>query len=299
MPRDVALNIALRNIVRRDLRTPSVEDLPEDPFVDDTPEETVARFRAQGALPTKRQEARAARPRPPTFTAGTREFVWFRGQGLGTGRIISLGPLIDPGFIKQIAVNFAVDAGTGLGTMFFGVKVAQGDIPAGTVLFLPDWENATKIWETNTAEEPALSDFQMAFRAVANHTEPRFLDLNFPVFATPASLIARTLNVQTTPGTLNATVMVSVIFDVTPGVAGPQIFIPPFGRSSITASTRGPRTRTRTRSTPRAAVITVTQAGKIINSRTIAWESLAPNIRRDWFNRQVGGESDPNIRWIP
>ncbi len=299
MPVDKALNIALRNIVRRDLRTVSVQDLPDPAFVDDTPEESVARFREQGLLPSKREEAQRRRPRPPTFTQGTIEFPWFRGQGLGTGSIRSLGPLPEAGVIKEINVNFSTDAGTGIGNMFFAVKIAQGDIPAGTILFGADYDRATKIWQPNDAEEPDLSGFQMAFRALADRTETRVLDLNFPVPITPASLIARTLNVQVAAGTLVATIMVSVIYDVTPDIASSTIFIPSFRRSNITASTRGARRRSTTRSTPRAVVVSVTQGGSIINERTIAWESASANIKRDWFNRQVGAESDPNIRFIP
>lgn len=299
MPVDKALNIFLRNAVRVGIAPPVFRDLEDLPFEEDTSEDTITQFRQAGILPTRREAAERKRPRPIRVTQGMREFQWFRGQGLGTGSIRSLGVLPDTGTIKQIVVNFSTDGGTGTGTFFFGVRVAMGEVPTGTQLFGDDFFAAQAFYEVTGGELPALTGFQMAFRVIADRVEKRTLDVDFPVFDRPAFLIARTFNEQTTPGTINATIMASVIYDVTPSEFPLTIFIPPTGRTPYSASTRQPKTRTRARSTPRAAVLTVTQGGNIINQRTVAWESLAPNIRRDWFNRQVGGDADPNIRWIP
>ena len=76
-------------------------------------------------------------------------------------------------------------------------------------------------------------------------------------------------------------------------------FVAPVGRTNINLFTKPVRTRGNTPRTPRAARINVTQGGRIIASRIVAWQSLRSTIKRDWFNRQVGGESDPNIQWIP
>jgi len=53
-----------------------------------------------------------------------------------------------------------------------------------------------------------------------------------------------------------------------------------------------------TPSTPRGAIVRATQGGRILAERTIAWVSLDPDIKRLWFNEQVGAPHDPSIEWL-
>ena len=75
-------------------------------------------------------------------------------------------------------------------------------------------------------------------------------------------------------------------------------FQTPIGRTSISPATRPPAPRTLTPPVPRGAIIRVTQGGRILAERTVAWISLDPGIKALWFNQQVGAPPDPSVEWI-
>jgi len=285
------------------LPVPVIPDLSATEVLE-TSDESLAKFRLARLIPQPRAAAEAAASasararRSLDVSEGTKEYVYFKGESLTTGSIRSLGILPGPGFIKSLALNLQFDGGTGSGTWKFGVRIQNGEVAAGTIQFLDAWNQATKIWEPNTAENPDLEGFQMMFNSQPNTHIRRELAINFPVYAEPASLIARLLFSQVVAGTITAQLTASVIFDSQPAAVTAAIFVPPTGRLSISPYSAGATPRTAS-STPRAAAISISQGGRILSERIVAWESLTPAIRADWFNRQVGGAADPNIRWIP
>ena len=299
MPVDVALNTFIRNSVRRDLQLPRPAILGLVlPFEEDTSDESIRLFREAGVVPTRADQAAAARaaeeealrqlgPRPGGILAFTQTTAV-----AGTSWVAAVtGPVpIVPFLIDTFSVNVQSAAGApgGLQSNVFAILISstpdltlsqlQADIPA---ILAGD----------------GFSD-GIAFarlRTTGQSSETINVPINFAVPLSPA--FVKFLSIPAANSTLAATASITQLAAFA-GIT-PLFFAPAPGRTTININTAGaPRRGTRT-PTPRAAVISVTGGGTILNQRTVAWESLRSPIRADWFNRQVGGVGDPSIRWIP
>ncbi len=299
MPVDVALNKAIRDRVRRDLAPPFADPiLVIDPFVEDTSPETLARFREAGTVPTQRQSAETqARQDAQQARQSLRGFEGQRVP-VGFGNLITLpgstlehdqaGPIPFDFTIRQVMITLSSSAAAGtIVTPTWNVIVTSERIAS-----LAELRAGTPLITTS-----GLTVEGFGFARITVIGQENTIALH-DVFSQPfpsGSFIHFLGNVA--GARLEPTVMVEE-FTATAFAPG-SAFLPPIGRFSININTQPTRTRgTRTR-TPRAAVFSVTSGGTIIQQRTVAWESLGRAIRTDWFNRQVGGVGDPNIRWIP
>ncbi len=299
MPVDVALNIALRNIVRRDLAPvaqvlPPLDDDPEQ----DTDEEAQNRFRSAGVLPTKR-EAQAderseavRRRRRAQLPGGIGHQIGFSTFTLvpGTGLQASVaGPFGFPFTIEEVTFNFVDTDVVGASNLnFFSVLVGTS----------ADATEQTLRGDTNVvlaADAPVAGFNFIPFNTLGGSQTELSYPIGRPIFSVPSfiKILANFAGI----GFIRAGVQIREGITSLPSFGA--LFTPPVGRTTINVNTRAPRTRTRRAPVPRAAVISVRQGGTIINQRTVAWQSLAPRLRADWFNRQVGGAADPNLQWIP
>lgn len=299
MPRNVALNIALRNIVRRDLVPVVHDDLPDLEPPDDTEAERVDLFRSAGVIPTKRkareQDLRARRRAAiPALVPGQGLLVNFSSYTSLTGSANLLGEVLGPipfPFIID-SISYRQRSGAAVGT-----ENSQG--VAILTSFDQELTLAAVLSDQNVV---ALSDtFIDGVRVFETHIAGgTTVEHSFPIgYQEPRPSIFLKAIVEVPGGLVQNPDITLVIKELTlPQIRTLSASLP-VGRTTFNINTRAPRARTRARSVPRGAVISVTQGGRTINQRTIAWQSLTPALRRDWFNRQIGGEADPNIRWLP
>lgn len=299
MPRDPAQNQALVAIVRRDLAPPFADPRNLlDELVEDTDPQALARFRAEKFFPSAREERNAQaqdeerRRRAGALTVGAGFWVSptpFSAVAGSTWFAAVAGPISFPYVIKgfDFSLGNINAAGTTL-TRFYTILVSQSE---GIDL-------ATLQSDQNLILAGAgfLDGIRRGgITTTGQDTTSGFIPINYVVQNTPTFIKALT-DAGGGVGQLDPTIEIQELADV-PIVSAK--FEAPVGRININLNTSGGRTRGNTPRTPRAARINVTQGGRLINSRVVAWESLRSNIKRDWFNRQVGGAADPNIQWIP
>lgn len=299
MPIPVELNIAIRNRVRRPLVLPS----PAPPFLDpdltkDTTDEAKKALQTARIFPSDNEASRAA------LAAAAAAERAAAALARGAGRIIS------PDTVTIISGT--VQGGVA-GPISFPYTITEahytgGITPAGAVFAGTGW---TVLISTN--QSLALADIQ-ADMNIIDESEATILGVKVMtaiLVQGTTTVLTRQVNKQIDfypsfikaftnvpigtiqPG-INVTITEAPVL-TQPGIA----FAPTFGRINLNVNTAPPPTRTARASTPRAAEISITQGGRVLSSRIIAWESLTPALRADWFNRQVGGTADPNIRWIP
>ena len=299
MPRDPVENQALVAIVRRDLAPPFAD--PQnllDEVIEETDPAALQRFRTEKFFPSAREardqaaddEEAAARARarfaPQSLLMGHDDTTAV--PAMTNWRAGVLGQVPFPFKIIAITISHLVDAAPG--------TVADG---LWNVVVTP---SATIDLGSYLAADKVVAiaqDFQFGV-PVANF---RIAGGAGGVTAITAGLIVARPGMfvhalHRAFGNFEARFTVEVEEIV--AIPRPNIvFRPPSGRTNFNFNTGPTRTRGTKPPTPRAARLTVTFGGKIVNSRIVAWESLRSNIKRDWFNRQVGGEADPNIQWIP
>jgi len=298
MPIPVSLNIAIRNQVRRSMvlpRPPMI--LPDELFEADTPAAAVDALRKAGAIPTARQAAQDAardeeaarrlRLTPPaaghiiafgsfTSVAGS---SWFAGV-VGP---ISFPYSIDEAYISTGSTNAA---GT-TSVMLIALLVSNND----SILLGALQQDRNAILDAN-----AVTDGIRFSALIVMGQQPSFITFRpmdaveeYPTFL--KALVTIPAGVSS-PGfhlTINESVALAL-----PGFR----FEPPVGRTSININTQPVAPRSTRLPTPRAGIVSVTQGGKILSSRTIAWESLEPAIQRDYFNRQFGPAEFPTVTFI-
>lgn len=299
MPIPVELNIAIRNRVRRPfvLPGPAPVILTADLATDTTPEQLQV-LRAARAVPSAQQEIeRAARAeeaarrlaiQPPAagHVLSNLGFSFIPGTSLFGA---ALGPIGFPYTITEILFSS-------------GSSSAAGTIETQVVGLLVSTNNSL-------TQNAILSDLSINLDSFIPqdgiHVSYVQLLGQHPLFVTyhpnyDVQIAPTFLKVLTTIAGGAATPNFSVVINESPPILIPGArFTPPTGRINLNLNTQPPPPRTARAPVPRAAVISITQGGRILSERTIAWESLQPELRADWFNRQVGGTPDPNIRWIP
>lgn len=303
MGRTIQELAAVRDGIRRQWLLPVPPPFPSAPELEDTSEETLKLLAQQrgtsGAL------ARALRSGNPAAIAATAPRPP-RGLPRGTGRLASLvgdfdavtatsdlsfGPIGFPYIIRHIHV-----AGTN-----FGAAGSNGEVQLR--LFLTD-DDLTG----DTVAEPGSVIFP-TFRGGSSTSTM----LKVTGGASVATIIPVTVLVVETGRFLTAVAVMTPAADVRAALAilieevdvgewslGDLI---PAGRIPISAGSRPPvprlpAARLQTPRTPRGANVRVLQGGQVLTSRIIAWESLDPNLKRLWFNQQVGAPPDPSILWI-
>lgn len=299
MPRDVSTNLLLRGRVRASMVLP-VPILPglDATETEDTSPESLAKFRAAATIPTARQSAE---------DAARHEEAARRAQFAPA----TLNRLIGAGSLTPVAGS--AWSASAIGPIPFPYTIHNyyitiGDLNvAGSVTAV---ENALLVSQNNAITLDALQADTEVFLVtgtrisgigsilVQSHGQRGFNDvipIGFNVDIYPTFLKFLT----TTPGGTIVGRMHAEIGEQPQLLVTGRPFLPPIGRTTININTAGATPRRASPPPPRAAEISVTQAGRILSSRIVAWESLAPSIRADWFNRQVGGAADPNIRWIP
>lgn len=298
MPRDPVENQALVAIVRRDLAPPFAD--PQrllDEVIEETDPAALQRFRNEKFFPSERDArdqaaadeaaAAAARARfaPQSLLMGHDDVAAIPGMASWTSAVLGQVPF--PFKIVAITISTLVDAAVGtVADGFWNVLVT----PTATI-DLGAYQGADKV--VAIAQDFTLGIPFANFRVVGGSNAVTYVSAGL-IVPRPSMFVHA---IHRAFGNFEARFTVEVEEIITiprPNVA----FNPSAGRTNYNINTQGARTRGRTPRTPRAARITVTFGGKIINSRVVAWESLRSNIKRDWFNRQVGGEADPNIQWI-
>ncbi len=298
-PINLAINRFLRDRVRAQFVIPLAPDLaplPEE--LEDTTAEEQRRLVSQGVFPTARGEAAGARA---TAERAARQLVGQPGGILaftqqtavgGSAWLAAVaGPVpFTPFLLDTLTINVQAAAGAAGGTQSSSFSLL---ISATDDLTLPQLQADTPVILAGDGFTDGIPFARI--RISGQWAEVYNVPINFQVPISPA--FVKFLWVPAANSTLAATVSTTQL--APPVAAAGAIFMPPPGRISINLNTRPTRSRTRQRSTPRGARISVTQGGRTINQRVIAWESLAPGIKREWFNEQVSGERTKNVEWIP
>lgn len=299
MPIPVELNIAIRNRVRRPfvLPGPAPVILTADLATDTTPEQLQV-LRAARAVPSAAQDAaqerrqqhaaeRAARAGPPQGHIITRSAVFaVPGSSLFAGAV---GPLSFPFRVKSIHFSTGDTNAAGTDTTIAFTILTSGS--EATDLASLQRDNNLAILGTQSVD---------GIRTINVHTTGQdsiAIVMPCDVLIPESPQFVKFLT--TIPAGIGTPSMHITIEEATPLLDPGFFFLPSAPRLNITLNTQPTQIRSTAHPPPRAAEISVTQAGRILSSRIVAWESLAPAIRADWFNRQVGGTPDPNIRWIP
>jgi len=299
MPVPVALNIAIRNSVRRSMVLPTPPlPLTPDELPPDTDETSLAKLRAARVIPTARQSAqdvaredeaaRRLRLQPPAagrlVTFGT--FTSVAGSSLFAG--VS-GPISFPFTVAEVYFSSGSTNAAGVQNFqAYTVLASQND----SILLAALQGDPNIIEDGNLFQDGVRMSgvILLGQQPTFITTRPDYANQNQPTFLKA---------VVTIPAGVTSPVLHAVINESVPLMIPGIPFAPPIGRTTININTAGAAPRTAARPVPRAARVSVTQGGRILSSRVIAWESADPNIRADWFNRQVGGVGDPNIEWIP
>lgn len=279
--------------------------LPHLELPQDTDPEALKALRAAGAAPSSTdliealRRAEEAAARAALGPAPTREYTVHDEDIPDSGEMRPFGRITEPGAISYISLIVISDAALGRTQARYAIRLLPGintttpTLPAGTDAL------ATPIWDSALGQFPDRDGFQFQWIIGPNQVIDKHYPLHFPIPIVPATLLVRSdIADVLAPGpaiSWHLTVIVSSGIPAIPNIR----FAPSFGRINLNLNTQPPPPRTARAPVPRAAALTVTQGGRILSERIVAWESLQPALRADWFNRQVGGTGDPNIRWIP
>lgn len=296
-PINVQINRALAAAVRRSMVLPSSTFPPAPPLPEDTSEETIRNFQVAGALPATRDAAQddltARRAAARRALGEDRLTTIYTIGNIGgyTGSVNSLAGVGPPAPFEYsiIAVILAVADNAAAGAFdltFWNAIIARTNTQTIEVLrsgdrLIPD--------TISVVDGIPMASVGSQGQEILNYS----FDVRSQVFEA-GTFIHFTRNV-------NANVSINPTFIVQTGIplAQPTArFLPPLGRLTFNLNTAPPAPRQAAPKTPRAARLNVTQGGRIINQRVVAWTSLDPDIKRDWFNFQIGGAHDPNIEWI-
>jgi len=299
MPIPVALNIAIRNSVRASMVLPTPPlPLVADELQLDTDEASIARLRQARVIPTARQSAQDAarddeaarrlRLQPPAAgrLVSFGSFTSVAGSSLFAG--VS-GPLSYPFTVLEVYFSGGSTNAAGVQNFqAYTILASQND----SILLSALQGDPNIIEDGNFFQDGVRMSgvILLGQQPTFITTRPDYANQNQPTFLKA---------VVTIPAGVASPVIHAVIGEAVPLLIPGVPFSPPIGRTTININTAGAVPRTAARPVPRAARISITQGGRIIDSRVIAWESADPSIRADWFNRQVGGVGDPSIEWIP
>lgn len=298
MPVNVPTNIAIRDRVRADLVLPHPTDLAGEAGIEDLTEEQLGKLEKLRLFNTR--FLASVRSKDPNAIAETRPPAG--GQPIrGIGRLVTLvgdfdavtgtsdlsfGPIGFPYIIRHIIVsahNFGVAGSNGevqLRLFVTGANLTGDTVTPAEPLIFPDFRGGTST--PTVLKVTGTSSAQTA------------LPVSIPVLDTGRFLTAQAVMVPAADTRASLQIIIEEVgADVR--VVSSQL---PVGRVNLNPNTRPPAPRTTTPEVPRGAIVKVTQGGRILARRTIAWISLAPELKRLWFNQQVGAPPDPTIEWL-
>jgi len=288
----------IRDGVRRQWLLPVPGAGPEAAEIEDTTEETLALLTKQrlisGALaralrsgnPAAIEEARPRRA-PPQGTGRLQNLVAGTTLMGGLGQL-SFGPIGFPYIIREVVLTA------------MSIQAAGVEGHAAVTLHL------TTTDRTGITAAPAEAAIWPEENAIGQRRETIVVigaDSNTVRYAagkqvTDTGLFLTAFWGAFPGGSINGSVGI-LIEELAFGAGGyGALFEVPAGRIQLNPSTRPPAPRLPGPSTPRGAIIRVTQGGRILAERRISWEALDGSIRAKWFNQQVGEPPDPSVEWI-
>ncbi len=298
MARTIQELAGVRDGIRRQWLLPVPPPFPGDAELEDTSEETLALLAKQRAfspallraLRTGNPDAiNEARPRPP------------RGVPRGTGRLEALagefvggastdtqswGPINFPYTIREVVLTASNDAAAGTqGRVEISLHLTGEDVSGDGVA-----RTEPRIWPELKTSLVGFSQMQVIGQQSNTARYPAAtLVTDTGQFLTLAARHVPALNIR-------SSVLVA-IEEVDLGAWSLADLIP-LGRQSISPAARRTPTRLPRPTTPRGAIVRVTQGGRILAERRIPWEALDASLRAKWFAQQIGEDPDPSVTWI-
>lgn len=297
-PVSVELNIAIRNRVRADLLLPRPVDRAGEPTIEDLTAEQLAEleklrlFNARFLASVRSGDPNAisdTRPQPPAgLPRGSGEFFAFSDDNstFNPNQTSFFGPINFPYIVRELSVS-AMDA---------AVAPAQGNV-------------LVELWSSgegpdHLSRRPTGAKLWPGEPAPTSEATTLITGSGGPVFGRfPVNRAVLTTGLylavffDASAATLDAAAVVTI---ERVGSFGAQAYadLLPAGRVNINANTRAAAPRSTAPPVPRGAIISVTQGGRILAQRTLAWLALDSSIRAKWFNQQVGEPPDPSITWL-
>ena len=306
MPIPVALNVYLRNQVRKPFVLPRPADLPILlPFEGDTSAESLAKLRAAGATPTladlqnAAREAAEAAARAQAAPPRTSEYTISEHSVPDSSSILSFGIISEPSILSYITVVLAAQGGTGDTEAMYGIRLLPGALQQPGNMGEAPYNSASPIWQPSFGNPPDSRRNQRIVRLRAGAIITEAWVIAFPVTSIPSTLIARVETTETTAVGPTIDFQIGVISAAVIPTGSNFQFLPAQNRISINLNTQQTPSRSPTPLFPRAAKVSVIQGGQILTQRIIPWGDLAPQLRQDWFDRQLGKPPDRAIEWIP
>lgn len=296
MPPTIEQNQAIARAVRLPLFPLALRD-PPDPDPDaEIDEETRNLFRQQGAAPTDREvEDRERKEAEPEVVIPRLAFrSLFRNSTNDTAAVLALAD--GPAIIERIQLTATMSETAAGGSGNTRISLSYGPEIGGGAGGLTLGEFASLTPLTLPLIEGGQGEIIIEWEA--NNTAFFDMPVDTPVSDNPFIVAAR---IDTTHTNLIVRLAFVLSFkEIGAAAIRRQILAFPIGRRSFNPNTRAPRARTPRARVPRGAVITVQAqpSGRILSMRTIAWPSLTPNLKRLWFNQQVGAAPAPGIRWL-
>jgi len=298
MPLPVALNIAIRNTVRRSMVLPRPL-LPVPPliFEPDTSPDSAAKLQKAGVLTSPAQAAQAAAQaqeaarraqlRPPA--AGRMIAAFASTPVAGSAWLAEVfGPFSFPYTLEELFITVANANAAGTVTVIrYTVLISTNDSIA-----LAQLQGDTNIILDDPDPQEGIKQAVLSSSGqnttVAMH-RPAFRVESYPTFIKFLHITNVGLQITSFAATINEEIPLLI-----PGIA----FQPPQGRININLNTAPTPARSTRPPIPRSATISTTQGGALLFQRTIAWDALDPAIQRDYFNTAIGQPPEfKNVQW--